>query len=57
MYFNIRLWEFTAGFRMRILLGTFFGVLTAVAGVSRLVMSGYVVALVFQGETFNRVVI
>ena len=42
---------------MRILLGTFFGVLTAVAGVSRLVMSGYVVALVFQGEPFNRVVI
>ena len=57
MYFNIRLWEFTVGFRMRILLGTFFGVLTAVAGVSRLVMSGYVVALVFQGEPFNRVVI
>ena len=57
MYFNTRLWEFTAGFRLRILLGIFFGVLTAVAGVSRLVMSGYVVALVFQGEPFNKVAV
>ena len=57
MYFNTRLWEFTSGFRQRILLGIFFGVLTAVAGVSRLVMSGYVVALVFQGKSFDKVVV
>ena len=57
MYFNTRLWEFTSGFRLRILFGIFFGVLTAVAGVSRLVMSGYVVALVFQGESFDKVIV
>ncbi len=55
MYFNTRLWEFTSGFRLRIMLGVVFGVLTAVAGVSRLVMSGYVVAMVFQEESFSKI--
>jgi ATP-binding cassette subfamily C protein CydCD len=55
MYFNSRLWRFTAGFRLRLFLGVAFGLLTAAAGVSRLAMSGYAVALVFQGEPMSKV--
>ena len=55
MYFNVRLWAFTRGFRLRLLVGVIFGLLTAASGVSRLAMSGYVVALVFQGEPMSRI--
>ena len=55
MYFNVRLWAFTRGFRFRLLVGVIFGLLTAASGVSRLAMSGYVVALVFQGEPMSRI--
>jgi ATP-binding cassette, subfamily B, bacterial len=55
MYFNSRLWRFTLGFRMRLFVGVAFGLLTAAAGVSRLAMSGYAVALVFQGEPMSKV--
>ena len=55
MYFNARLWGFTRGFRFRLFVGVIFGLLTAASGVSRLAMSGYVVALVFQGETMSRI--
>ncbi len=55
MYFNARLWRFTFGFRLRLVVGVAFGLLTAAAGVSRLAMSGYAVALVFQEEPMSKV--
>ena len=57
MYFNLRLWRFTQGFRLRLSVGVFFGLLTAAAGVSRLAMSGYVVALVFTGEPLREILL
>ena len=56
MHFSARLWRLTAGFRLRLCLGVGFGLVTAAAGVARLAMSGYVVALVFSGEPMGRVV-
>ncbi len=55
MYFNARLWRFTLGFRQRLIVGVAFGLLTAAAGVSRLAMSGYAVAMVFQGEPMSKI--
>ena len=55
MYFNARLWRFTMGFRLRLFMGVAFGLLTAAAGVGRLAMSGYAVALVFRGEPMGTV--
>ncbi len=56
MHLSARLWRLTAGFRLRLCVGVAFGLLTAAAGVARLAMSGYVVALVFSGEPMGRVV-
>jgi ATP-binding cassette subfamily C protein CydCD len=56
MYFNSRLWAFTAGIRWRLALALFFGLLTAVAGVSRLALSGYAIALVVEGRPTDQIV-
>ncbi|MBM3926274.1 MAG: thiol reductant ABC exporter subunit CydC [SAR202 cluster bacterium] len=57
MYFNQRLWAFTAGIRWRLALAVFFGMLTAVAGVSRLALSGYAIALVVEGKPTDQIVL
>ena len=57
MFFNKRLFAFTAGVRLRLTLALFFGLLTAAAGVSRLAFSGYAIALVLQSKPTNEIVL
>ena len=56
MYFNSRLIAFTKGFRSWLALAVLFGLITAAAGVSRLALSGYTVALVFRGAPTREIV-
>ena len=50
MYFNTRLWAMTAGMRSRIAWAALVGLAGAAAGIARLVLLGWVIALVFQGK-------
>ena len=56
MFFNRRLFGFTDGVRLRLLLALFFGLLTAATGVSRLALSGYAIALVIRGAPTEEIV-
>ncbi|MCZ6888305.1 MAG: ABC transporter ATP-binding protein [Gammaproteobacteria bacterium] len=49
MYFDPRLWAFTQGVRGRIALSAVIGLLAASAGVARLALLGWLIAMVFQG--------
>ena len=53
MYFDIRLWAFTAGVRWRMGVTVLLGVLAAFVGVARLAALGWLLALVFQGKPFD----
>ena len=57
MHLDSRLFAFTVGFRLRLTLAIFFGLLTAAAGVSRLAFSGYAIALVLQDKPTNQIVL
>ena len=56
MYFNTRLWTYTAGFRVQIAMAVLFGLFTAAAGIARLALLGTVLAKVLQGETVGEIV-
>ena len=56
MYFNLRLFAMTAGYRLRILLATALGLLATGAGIARLALSGVIIAQVFQGASFPSLV-
>ena len=56
MFFNRRLFGFTEGVRLRLLLALFFGLLTAASGVSRLALSGYAIALVIRGAPTEEII-
>ncbi|MBI3977415.1 MAG: ABC transporter ATP-binding protein, partial [Chloroflexi bacterium] len=51
MYLDRRLLALTRGVRARILLAAFLGLLETAAGVARLALSGYAIALVFRGAS------
>ncbi len=51
MYFNSRLWTYTRGFRIRIVIAVLFGLLTAAAGIARLALLGVVLAGVLEGDS------
>ncbi len=57
MFFNRRLFGFTEGVRLRLLLALFFGLLTAASGVSRLALSGYAIALVIRGAPTEEIIL
>ena len=57
MFFNRRLFGFTDGVRLRLLLALFFGLLTAATGVSRLALSGYAIALVIRGAPTEEIIL
>ena len=40
MYFDLRLWAMTRGARLRIAIAVIYGLLTAAAGIARLVLLG-----------------
>jgi ATP-binding cassette subfamily C protein CydCD len=50
MYFDLRLWSLTAGFRGRMALGTFLGLLALGAGIARFAFLGIALAAVFDGR-------
>ena len=50
MYFDRRLWGLTKGVRLRIAGAVAVGLLAAAAGVGRLALLGWLLALVFRGE-------
>ena len=56
MFFNKRLFKFTDGVRLRLVLALFFGLITAATGVSRLAFSGYAIALVIQGKPADEII-
>ncbi len=53
MYFDIRLWVFTEGVRLRIAATVVLGLLAAVVGVARLAALGWLLARVLEGESFS----
>ena len=57
MFFNRRLFRFTEGVRLRLVLALIFGLLTAATGVSRLALSGYAIALVIRGAPSNEIIL
>jgi len=50
MYFDLRLWAMTRGVRLRIAASVMFGLLTAAAGIARLVLLGILLGEILQGE-------
>jgi ATP-binding cassette, subfamily B, bacterial len=50
-----RLFQLTRGFRWRLLWAALLGLTAAAAGIGRLALSGYALALVFQGQPFASV--
>ena len=57
MFFNRRLFSFTQGVRLRLVLALIFGLLTAATGVSRLALSGYAIALVLRGAPSEEIIL
>jgi ATP-binding cassette subfamily C protein CydCD len=53
MYFDPRLWQFTRGVRSRIFGAVFVGVVSAVVGVARLALLGWLLAKIFGGAPFD----
>ncbi|MBI3330195.1 MAG: ATP-binding cassette domain-containing protein, partial [Nitrospinae bacterium] len=57
MSLNWRLFQLTRGFRWRLLWAALRGLVASAAGMGRLALSGYTLALVFQGHAFSAVLI
>jgi ATP-binding cassette subfamily C protein CydCD len=56
MYFNLRLFAMTDGYRSRILLAATIGLLATGAGIARLALFGVIIAQVFLGASFPSLV-
>jgi ATP-binding cassette subfamily C protein CydCD len=56
MYFDWRLWQFTAGLRGRIAWSAALGLLAVVAGIARLALLGWLLAQVFAGRPLGELV-
>ena len=57
MFFDIRLWQFTRGVRLRIAATVVMGVLASLAGMGRLALLGWLLARVFAGDTFSELLL
>ena len=57
MYFDRRLWQFTEGLRLRIAGAVLLGLLSAAVGIARLALLGWLLGRVFQGESFDDLVL
>ena len=56
MYFDLRLWAMTRGARLRIAIAVIYGLLTAAAGIARLVLLGILLGEILQGESIEKLV-
>ena len=57
MYFDLRLWGYTEGVRMRIFAAVGIGILAVLFGIARLALLGWLIALVFQGALFDQLIL
>ena len=57
MYFDLRLWGFTRGVRLRILGAVALGVLGVLFGIARLALLGWLIAEVFSGTGFSELMV
>ncbi|SVD69543.1 uncharacterized protein METZ01_LOCUS422397, partial [marine metagenome] len=57
MQFDIRLWSFTKGVRGRIVYSVMIGMISTSLGVLRLAMLGWLIGLIFQGESAEELII
>jgi len=56
MYFDLRLWAMTRGARLRIAAAVIYGLLTATAGIARLVLLGILLGEILKGEEFESLI-
>ncbi len=57
MYFNLRLFAMTEGLRWRIAVAAIVGLLAVGAGITRLALTGVIIARVFEGEALSDVTV
>lgn len=53
MFLNARLWQLTEGVRPRIFFAVLVGVISSTVGIIRLALLGWLLALIYQGATFD----
>lgn len=53
MFLNARLWQLTEGVRLRIFFAVLVGVVSSTAGIMRLALLGWLLALIYQGATLD----
>ena len=56
MYFDLRLWALTRGSRLHIAAAVAYGLLTAAAGIARLVLLGVLLGEILKGEPLESLV-
>src|SRR5688572_28651264 len=57
MHFETRLWQFTAGVRLRILYPVLIGLVAACFGIARLALLGWLIGRVFAGDSLPELII
>ena len=57
MYFDVRLWGYTKGVRLRIFGAVVIGILAVLFGIARLALLGWLIALVFQGTPLDQLIL
>ena len=57
MYFDLRLWEYTKGVRLRILCASTIGILAALLGIARLALLGWLISRVFLGTPLEQLIL
>ena len=57
MQFESRLWSFTQGVRGRIAISVVIGMIAAALGVIRLALLGWLIGLIFLGQSVDELVI
>jgi len=57
MQFDIRLWSFTVGVRGRIAFSVLIGMLATALGVVRLALLGWLIGLIFLGQSFEELIL
>ncbi|MCH6577341.1 MAG: hypothetical protein ACE10M_12845 [Alphaproteobacteria bacterium] len=56
MFFDLRLWQFINGVRLRIAGAVMIGLLAAALGIARLALLGWLLAKVFRGELLDAMI-
>jgi len=57
MYFDLRLWGYTTGVRLRIFSAVTIGILAVLFGIARLALLGWLITRVFQGTPLDQLIL